>query len=210
MSPLSSFLTLVVGGMGPWLAYAFVLGYLLGSLPFGLLLTKAAGLGDVRDIGSGNIGATNVLRTGNKGLAAATLLLDGLKGTAAVLLADHWFGAAPAVLAGLGAFLGHLYPVWLKFRGGKGVATYIGVLLGLFWKAAVVFAAVWLAIALVTRYSSLAAMIASIAAPIALWLMGQWEIAAATSVMTLLVLWKHRANMRRLIAAQEPKIGAKA
>ena len=210
MSPFSSFLTLVVGGLWPWFAYALALGYLLGSIPFGLLLTRAAGLGDVREIGSGNIGATNVLRTGNKGLAAATLLLDGLKGTAAVVLADFYFGMAPAVLAGLGAFLGHLYPVWLEFRGGKGVATYIGVLLGLFWKAAAVFVCVWLAVAVLTRYSSLAAISASLAGPLALWLMGQWELAAAAAAMTLLLLWKHRANIRRLAAGQEPKIGAKA
>ena len=210
MSPFSSFLTLVVGDLWPWLVYAFAIGYLLGSIPFGLLLTRAAGLGDVREIGSGNIGATNVLRTGYKGLAAATLLLDGLKGIAAVVLAGHYFGMAPAVLAGLGAFLGHLYPVWLKFRGGKGVSTYIGVLLGLFWQAAAVFAGVWLAVAVLTRYSSLAAIIASLAAPLALWLMGQWELAAVAVVMTLLLLWKHRANIRRLAAGQEPKIGAKA
>ena len=207
MSPLSSFMTLIVGGMWPWLVIALGLGYLIGSIPFGLILTRAAGLGDVRDIGSGNIGATNVLRTGNKGLAAATLLLDGLKGTVAVLLADHFYGAAPALLAGLGAFLGHLYPVWLRFRGGKGVATYIGVMFGLFWKAGMVFAAVWLAIAVLTRYSSLAALVASIAVPAALWLMGQWEMAGLGAVMTLLVFWKHRANIRRLLAGEEPKIG---
>ncbi|MEQ1671972.1 MAG: glycerol-3-phosphate acyltransferase, partial [Hyphomicrobium sp.] len=137
----------MAGGLAKWLGYAFALGYLLGSIPFGLLLTRAAGLGDVRKIGSGNIGATNVLRTGNKKLAAATLLLDGLKGTAAVLIADHYFGLAPAMLAGLGAFLGHLYPVWLKFRGGKGVATYIGVILGLVWQGGAVFALVWIAVA---------------------------------------------------------------
>jgi glycerol-3-phosphate acyltransferase PlsY len=138
MSPLSSFITLMAGGLWPWLLKAFGFGYLLGSIPFGLILTRVAGLGDVRKIGSGNIGATNVLRTGNKGLAAATLLLDGLKGTAAVLIADHYFGQVPAMLAGLGAFLGHLYPVWLKFKGGKGVATYIGVLAGLVWQGAAV------------------------------------------------------------------------
>ena len=142
---------------------SFVIGYLLGSIPFGLLLAKYAGLGDLRQIGSGNIGATNVLRTGNKPLAALTLLLDLLKGTAAVWLGSH-FGPYAAMAAGLGAFLGHLYPVWLGFRGGKGVATYIGVMLGLYWQAALVFCAVWLVVAVTTRYSSLAALAASIVA----------------------------------------------
>ena len=145
---------------------AFACGYLLGSIPFGLILTKLAGLGDVREIGSGNIGATNVLRAGSKPLAAATLLLDAAKGTAAVLLAAHW-GETAAILAGLGAFLGHLFPVWLGFRGGKGVATFIGVLLGLYWPAAVAFCAVWLITAFATRYSSLAALVASAASVVA-------------------------------------------
>lgn len=210
MSPLSSFITLMVAGLWHWLPLAFGLGYLFGSVPFGLLLTRAAGLGDVRQIGSGNIGATNVLRTGHKGIAAATLLLDALKGTAAVLLADHWFGQVPAMLAGLGAFLGHLYPVWLKFKGGKGVATYIGVVLGLAWQGAAVFAAVWLAVALLARYSSLAALVASVVVPIALLAMGHVEIAALAALMTVLLLWKHRANIRRLMKGEEPKIGAKA
>ncbi len=210
MSPLSSFMTLMVAGMQHWLAIAFAIGYLLGSIPFGLLLTKWAGLGDVRAIGSGNIGATNVLRTGNKALAAATLLLDGLKGAAAVLVADHLYGQAPAMLAGLGAFLGHLFPVWLKFRGGKGVATYIGVLAALAWKGAAAFAAVWLIVASLTRYSSLAAIVASMAAPLLLYVLGQTEIAALALLMTLIVLWKHRANIRRLLAGQEPKVGARA
>lgn len=209
MSPLSSFITLMAGGLGHWLALAFGLGYLLGSIPFGLLLTQAAGLGDVRKIGSGNIGATNVLRTGNKGLAAATLLLDGLKGTAAVLIADAYFGQVPAMLAGLGAFLGHLYPVWLKFRGGKGVATYIGVVLGLLWQGALVFAAVWLAVAYLSRTSSLSALVASVIAPVSMLLMGHPEVAALAGLMTLLLLWTHRANIRRLANGEEPKIGAK-
>ena len=210
MSPLSSFITLMVAGLWHWLPLAFGLGYMFGSVPFGLLLTRAAGLGDVRQIGSGNIGATNVLRTGHKGIAAATLLLDALKGTAAVLLADHWFGQVPAMLAGLGAFLGHLYPVWLKFKGGKGVATYIGVVFGLAWQGAAVFAAVWLAVALLARYSSLAALVASVVVPIALLAMGHVEIAALAALMTVLLLWKHRANIRRLMKGEEPKIGAKA
>ena len=209
MSPLSSLITLMAGGLWSWLPLAFGLGYLLGSIPFGLLLTRAAGLGDVRNIGSGNIGATNVLRTGNKGLAAATLLLDGLKGTAAVLLADYFFGQVPAMLAGLGAFLGHLYPVWLKFRGGKGVATYIGVLLGLSWKAALIFIAIWIQVAMVSRYSSLSALVASAVVPIAIALMGQPELAIIAAVMSLLIFWKHRANIRHLSTGEEPKIGAK-
>lgn len=209
MSPLSSFITLMVAGLWSWLPLAFGLGYLLGSIPFGLLLTRAAGLGDVREIGSGNIGATNVLRTGNKGLAAATLLLDGLKGTVAVLLANYWFGQIPAMLAGLGAFLGHLYPVWLKFRGGKGVATYIGVLLGLSWKAALIFVAIWVQVAVVSRYSSLSALVASAVIPIAIALMGQYELAIVAAIMSLLIFWKHRANIRRLSKGEEPKIGAK-
>lgn len=209
MSPLSSFITLMVAGLWSWLPLAFGLGYLLGSIPFGLLLTRAAGLGDVREIGSGNIGATNVLRTGNKGLAAATLLLDGLKGTVAVLIANYWFGQIPAMLAGLGAFLGHLYPVWLKFRGGKGVATYIGVLLALSWKAGLIFIAIWLQVAIILRYSSLAALIASAATPIAIALMGQYELAIVAAIMSLFIFWKHRANIRRLSTGEEPQIGAK-
>ena len=209
ISPLSSFITLMAGGLWTWFVWAFAIGYLLGSIPFGLLLTRFAGLGDVRNIGSGNIGATNVLRTGHKGLAAATLLLDALKGTAAVLIADHWFGQAAAILAGLGAFLGHLYPVWLKFKGGKGVATYIGVILGLFWPAAVAFCAVWVAVAYLSRFSSLSALVAAFAAPFVLLLNKKLEIAALALVMTLLLLWKHRANIRRLMQGEEPKIGAK-
>ncbi len=209
MSPLSSFITLMAGGLWHWLLVAFVIGYGLGSIPFGLILTKAAGLGDVRAIGSGNIGATNVLRTGHKGLAAATLLLDAAKGAAVVVLVDHWYGQAPAMLAGLGALLGHIYPVWLKFKGGKGVATYIGVLAGLFWQAAAVFAVVWLAIAAVTRLSSLSALVAAIAVPVFLFWMRQPELAALAALMTLLLFWKHRANIKRLRTGKEPKIGAK-
>src|SRR5713101_5200454 len=153
-----------------WLPVAFVLGYLLGSIPFGLILTKLAGTQDLRSIGSGNIGATNVLRTGHKGLAAATLLFDVLKGTLAVLVMDWLWGRDHALIAGLGAFLGHLFPVWLKFRGGKGVATYLGILLGLApWPGAAAFAAIWLVVAALTRYSSLAALVASAATPAVLW-----------------------------------------
>ena len=210
ISPLSSFITLVASGPWHFLPLGFGLGYLLGSIPFGLLLTRFAGLGDVRNIGSGNIGATNVLRTGHKGLAAATLLLDALKGTVAVLLADHWWGQAAAILAGIGAFLGHLYPIWLKFKGGKGVATYIGVILGLYWPAAVAFCGVWLVVAYLSRFSSLAALIAAFASPFVLLLNKKLEIAALALLMTLLLLWRHRANITRLMHGEEPKIGAKA
>src|ERR1700689_3322935 len=151
-----------------WLPLAFVLGYLLGSIPFGLILTRLAGTEDLRSIGSGNIGATNVLRTGRKGLAAATLLLDALKGTVAVIIAGYVAGAEAAMLAGLGAFLGHLFPVWLKFKGGKGVAGYIGILIGLFWPAAVLFCVVWLATAVITRYSPLSPLVARLIAQLSL------------------------------------------
>lgn len=210
MSPFSSFVTLMVGGLWPWLVYAFALGYLLGSLPFGVILTRMAGLGDVRKVGSGNIGATNVLRTGSKKLAAATLLLDGIKGTVAVLVANHFWGQSPAMLAGLGAFLGHLYPAWLGFRGGKGVATYIGVLFGLAWPGALLFCLIWVATAAATRYSSLSALVASVITPVALSLMGHAEYAALAGLMTVLLIWKHRANIRRLLNSEEPKIGGKA
>jgi glycerol-3-phosphate acyltransferase PlsY len=187
---------------------ALVFGYLLGSIPFGLLITRAAGLGDVRKIGSGNIGATNVLRTGNKGLAAATLLFDALKGTVAVLIASRY---APefGLWAGLGAFLGHLFPVWLGFKGGKGVATYLGVLIGLAWQVALIFAVVWLAIAFLFRYSSLAALIAAVVVPIALYFLSTPQIAGLFVVMSIIVFIKHRANISRLLAGTEGKIGAK-
>jgi glycerol-3-phosphate acyltransferase PlsY len=187
---------------------ALAFGYLLGSIPFGLLITRAAGLGDVRNIGSGNIGATNVLRTGNKGLAALTLLLDALKGTAAVLIAGI-FGPELALVAGFGAFLGHLFPIWLGFKGGKGVATYLGVLAGLAWKVALVFAAVWLAIAFIMRYSSLAALVASVAVPLTLFYLGRIDYAVLFAVMTAIVFIKHRANISRLLAGTESRIGAK-
>jgi acyl phosphate:glycerol-3-phosphate acyltransferase len=188
---------------------ALVFGYLLGSIPFGLLLTRAVGGPDIRAIGSGNIGATNVLRTGRKGLAAVTLLCDALKGTVAVLMAAH-FGPGAALIAGLGAFLGHLFPVWLRFKGGKGVATYIGVLLGLYWPAALAFCAVWLVVAAVFRFSSLAALIASAMTPLALWLFGLPTVAAVFTLLTLLLWIKHRENIARLLNGTEAKIGAKA
>lgn len=184
------------------------LGYLLGSIPFGLLLTRLAGLGDVRAIGSGNIGATNVLRTGRRDLAAGTLVLDALKGTAAVLLAGR-YGADPALAAGLGAFIGHLFPVWLGFRGGKGVATFLGVALGLAWQAAAVFALIWLGIAAVTRYSSLSALLASLATPVAFLLLGQYAAAGMMAVLTVLLWLKHLPNIRRLLAGSEGRIGSR-
>jgi len=190
-----------------WLPVAFVLGYLFGSIPFGLILTKLAGTQDLRSIGSGNIGATNVLRTGHKGLAAATLLLDMLKGTAAVVIAGAFGGPNAAMLAALGAFLGHLFPVWLKFRGGKGVAVYIGVLIGLIPQAAIVFCALWLATAVATRYSSLSALVASFVTPIFLWWFGHPALAALFDVLTALLFYMHRENIRRLRDGTEGKIG---
>ena len=188
---------------------ALLLGYLLGSIPFGLLLTRLAGTEDLRTIGSGNIGATNVLRTGRKSLAAATLIGDMLKGTVAVIIAGYFGGPNAAMLAALGAFLGHLFPVWLKFRGGKGVATYLGVLLGLFWPGAVVFAVLWLATAYTSRYSSLSALVAAFVTPIFLWWFGQLALASLFVVLTLLLFYTHRENIRRLQAGTEGKIGAK-
>lgn len=190
-------------------AIAFVFGYMLGSIPFGLLLTRAAGGPDIRAIGSGNIGATNVLRTGNKVLAAATLLCDMLKGTIAVLAAAR-YGADPALAAALGAFLGHLFPVWLKFKGGKGVATFIGLLIGLHWPAALLFCIVWLVVAAVTRYSSLAALVASALTPFALWYFALPNVAALLLLLTVLLWFMHRANIARLLNGSEGKIGAKA
>lgn len=187
---------------------ALLFGYLLGSIPFGLILTRMAGLGDVRSIGSGNIGATNVLRTGSKKLAAATLILDALKGTVAVLIAAH-FGEYAAIAAGLGAFLGHLFPVWLSFKGGKGVATYLGILIGLAWQGALVFAAVWLVTALLTRYSSLAALVASVIVPIALFANGNHAVAMLFALLSLFVIIKHKANIVRLLNGTESRIGSK-
>jgi len=192
------------------LPVAFVVGYLCGSVPFGVILTKLSGTQDLRSIGSGSIGATNVLRTGRKSLAAGTLLGDMLKGTVAVVLAGLFAGPNGAMAAGLGAFLGHLFPVWLKFRGGKGVATYIGILLGLFWPAALLFCVVWLLIAVISRYSSLSALIASLAAPIFLWSLGHAALAALFALLTLLVFYAHRENISRLLAGTEGKIGQKA
>lgn len=193
----------------PILAAACAFGYLCGSVPFGLITTRLAGTQDLRSIGSGNIGATNVLRTGRKGLAAITLLSDMLKGTFAILVARHFAGADAAILAGLGAFLGHLFPVWLKFKGGKGVATYIGILLGLFWPAALAFCAVWLAVAFLSRYSSLAALVASALTPLMLLWLQHFDLAALFAVLSALLWIMHRANIRRLMIGAEGKIGAK-
>lgn len=201
--------------LSPYTIAALVLGYLLGSIPFGLVLTRAAGLGDVRDIGSGNIGATNVLRTGNKGIAALTLLLDLLKGTAAVLI-GHAIGALGGVailaslVAGLAAFIGHTYPVWLGFKGGKGVATYIGILLGLNWPGALAFCSVWLLVAILSRYSSLSAIVAAVVTPFWLLTVGDYATAILAALLSVLLIYKHRANIHRLVAGEEPRIGAHA
>ena len=186
---------------------AFLIGYLLGSIPFGMILTRLAGTQDLRTIGSGNIGATNVLRTGHKGLAAATLIGDMLKGTVAVIIAGSIDGPNAAMLAALGAFLGHLFPVWLRFRGGKGVATYIGVLLGLFWPAALIFAVIWIGTATTTRYSSLSALVAAFVTPLFLWWFGHNALASLFAVLTLLLFYMHRENIQRLQAGTEGKIG---
>ena len=189
-----------------------LLGYLLGSIPFGLLLTRAAGLGDVRAIGSGNIGATNVLRTGRKELAAATLLLDAAKGAGAVLLAAWLWPHQPQFpgLAAIAAFLGHLFPIWLRFRGGKGVATLIGIVAALHWPSALIVAAVWLIALALTRFSSVAGMTAGLAAPIAAAALGRIDLALLFLGFALLILWKHRHNIGRLLARTEPRIGRRA
>ena len=188
----------------------FLCGYLLGSIPFGLILTRAAGGPDVRTIGSGNIGATNVLRTGRTELAAATLICDALKGTLAVLVIARYASYEASLLAGFGAFIGHLFPVWLNFKGGKGVATYIGLLIGIYWPCAVIFCAIWLVAAVITRYSSLSALIASALTPLAFWLLAQPQAAGWFLLMTVLLWITHRTNIRRLLDGSEGKIGAKS
>jgi glycerol-3-phosphate acyltransferase PlsY len=188
-------------------ALASLLGYLLGSVPYGLLLTRAAGLGDVRSIGSGSIGATNVLRTGNRKIAAATLALDILKGVAAVLLAWHFWGREAGLLAGLAALIGHCFPVWIGFKGGKGVATAAGVLLAAAWWLAIACAVIWLVAAKVTKISSASALTACAAAPIVALLAGDLPLAGFALVIALLVAWRHSANIRRLLAGTEPRIG---
>ncbi|MGO4337762.1 glycerol-3-phosphate 1-O-acyltransferase PlsY [Labrys sp. KB_33_2] len=189
---------------------ALLLGYLLGSIPFGLVLTRLAGLGDIRAIGSGNIGTTNVLRTGRKDLAAATLILDALKGTAAVLLARHFWGDGAAVFAGLAAFVGHLFPIWLKFKGGKGVATYLGLLAAFAWPIAIFFALVWVSVAFITRYSSASALTASLLSPIGLLLMGYRREALLFAILTVVLWVMHRTNIGRLLNGTESRIGKKA
>lgn len=186
-----------------------ILGYLLGSVPFGLVITRALGLGDLRQIGSGNIGATNVLRTGNKAAALATLLLDSGKGAIAVLLARHFAGESAAVLAGCAAFLGHCFPVWLGFRGGKGVATFLGTLIALCWPLGLAACATWLVTALVSRISSLSALMAAIASPVLAWIMGRPDLALACLFMVVLILVRHKANIQRILNGTEPRIGRK-
>jgi acyl phosphate:glycerol-3-phosphate acyltransferase len=187
--------------------FAFLFGYFCGAVPFGLILTRVAGTTDLRAIGSGNIGATNVLRTGRKDLAALTLLFDLLKGTVAVLAVAHFAPGYPKLFAALGAFLGHLFPAWLKFRGGKGVATFLGCLLAAAWKAALTFAIVWLAVAFLTRYSSAAALAASALAPIVLSITGRNDAALMFGLMAILLWVKHRANISRLAGGTESRIG---
>ncbi len=193
-------------GTGAEIGLALLTGYALGAIPFGLILTRLFGAGDLRAIGSGNIGATNVLRTGRKGLAAATLILDAVKGAAAVYAAA-WLSPDLAIIGGIGAFFGHLYPVWLKGRGGKGVATMLGICLALMWQVGLVFALVWLAALAVTRRSSVGGMAAALAAPIAAYLFGEPGLALSLAGMAIILLWKHRENIARLIDGSEPKVG---
>lgn len=193
----------------PWLLPAFVLilGYLLGSIPFGIILTRIGGAGDLRQIGSGNIGATNVLRTGRKGLAAATLLLDLLKGAVAVIV-GAWLIDGGGPMAGAMAFIGHCYPVWLRFAGGKGVATMMGVVCALLWPAGIVFAVVWLGMLFATRWSSVGGISAAVSAPVAMWAFGRIDLVPVALAMALILLWRHRQNIARLMRGTEPKIGS--
>lgn len=201
-----------LGWVLPWqhLLISAGLGYLLGSIPFGLLITRFAGLGDIRNIGSGNIGTTNVLRTGRKSLAAATLLCDALKGTAAALILGALFGPQAALVAGIAAFLGHIFPVWLGFKGGKGVATYLGILLALSWPTGIAFALIWIAMAFTLRYSSLSALTASLASPIILWFTGSPLLTLGFALMSLVLWAKHHENIGRLLTGAESKIGNKS
>jgi glycerol-3-phosphate acyltransferase PlsY len=192
-----------------WAAAALFFGYLLGSVPFGVLLTRMTGAGDLRSIGSGNIGATNVLRTGRKGLAALTLVLDGAKGAVAVLVAGM-ISPEHAILAGAGAFFGHLYPVWLRFRGGKGVATLLGIALALHWPTGLIFAVVWISMLAITRYSSVGGMMAAVSTPVAAAGFYRFDLALLFLALALMVLWKHGDNLERLLAGTEPRIGGRA
>ena len=196
--------------MATWLhpALALIIGYLLGAVPFGLILTRLTGAGDLRTIGSGNIGATNVLRTGRKGLAAATLLLDMAKGAAAVLMGSR-FGEGLGLLGGVAAFVGHCYPVWLRFRGGKGVATMLGVALAIAWPAGLIFAAVWLGALALTRMSSVGGMAAALSAPIAAFMLDDAAKGVMLLALALIVLWRHRENLARISAGTEPRVGQK-
>ncbi len=191
----------------PYYFAALAFGYLLGSIPFGLIFTRLAGLGDIRSIGSGNIGATNVLRTGNRYVAAATLLFDGGKGAAAVLIA-RYFGDEIGALAGVGAFFGHIFPVWLRFKGGKGVATFLGLTLALYWPVGLLCCATWLVVAFVLRYSSLSALVAAALSPLYMFLFEQPLYVTLSLILALLIFWSHRENIQRLLSGAEPKIGA--
>lgn len=190
-------------------AGALLLGYLLGAIPFGILLTRAFGAGDLRKIGSGNIGATNVLRTGRKGLAAATLILDALKGAVAVWLAGR-IAPGAEILGAIGAFIGHLYPIWLRFRGGKGVATLLGIVAALYWPCAIVYAVVWIGLLLTLRISSVAGMTAAFVSPLAMAWFDQFDYVLPMIAMALLVIWKHRENIERLFAGTEPRVGQRS
>ncbi|HXL99717.1 MAG TPA: glycerol-3-phosphate 1-O-acyltransferase PlsY [Rhizomicrobium sp.] len=193
----------------PYFAGVMLFGYLLGSIPFGLLITLVTGGGDIRKVGSGNIGATNVLRTGNRWAAAATLICDAGKGALAVLLVRAHYNDSMAVFAGFGAFLGHLFPVWLGFKGGKGVATFLGVTLALAWPVGLIAAATWIAAAAIWRISSLAALIAAALTPVAMMLLGNPLYALLTFLMAVLIFVMHRENIARILAGREPRIGAK-
>ena len=194
---------------GPYFALAFIGGYLLGAVPFGLVVTRLAGLGDLRRVGSGNIGTTNVLRTGRKDLAALTLLLDGGKGAAAVLIAKLW-GPDMALMAAYGALLGHLFPVWLRFKGGKGVATALGVLLALAWPVGIGACLTWLVVAVAFRYSSVSSLAALAATPLyAWWLLGDLQMVELSAILAVLVWLRHHENIRRLLKGEESKIGQK-
>jgi len=193
----------------PFFAISLFIGYLAGSIPFGVIFTRLAGLGDVREIGSGGIGATNVLRTGNKWLTAATLITDGAKGGITVLILWSLWGVDHAVIAGAGALLGHIFPIWLRFKGGKGVATFWGITLALYWPIGLMFAGTWIALALIFRISSVASLIASLAAVTYFWFFAYYQFAELTLFLTVIIWWAHRANIGRLIQGTEPRIGAK-